>query len=168
MNAKLNTSVRFEQADKKFTLLHTSQWLPAPLGEVFGFFSRPENLKRLTPSRLEFNILTPSPIEMREGLKLDYKLKVHGIPLFWSSLISVYDPPHCFTDEQLKGPYKTWIHTHRFVEVGVGTRVEDLIRFRAPGGRLIEKLIVQRDLAAIFNHRHQVLKKLYPPPNSSC
>lgn len=161
MNAHQHPSLRFEDTPDKHSLLITSQWLPAPLEEVFTFFSRPENLERLTPDQLRFQILTPAPILMREGLKIEYKLRVHHIPLHWTSLISKWDPPHLFTDEQIKGPYKTWVHTHRFEQEGNGTRVEDRIRFRVPGGRLMQKLIVQKDLSAIFRHRHRLLEDIF-------
>lgn len=154
--------INFEPGRGKTTVLHTSQWLPCPLQEVFAFFSRPENLQRLTPDQLQFSILTPAPIEMREGVQIDYKLKVHGIPLRWTSLISVYEAPHRFTDEQLKGPYRKWVHSHEFYADRNGTRVEDHVCFRVPGGRLVEKLIVQKDLASIFTHRHRVLEELFP------
>ncbi|MDF3127851.1 SRPBCC family protein [Kiritimatiellaeota bacterium B1221] len=161
MNATTSSTPTFQQNESKTTVLHTSQWLPRPIEEIFEFFSRPENLQRLTPKQLQFEILTPSPIEMKAGAQIDYKLKVHGIPLQWRSLISNYHPPHSFTDEQLKGPYKTWIHSHRFFTDGEGTRVEDHVTFSVPGGRLVEKLIVQKDLASIFSHRHKVLNEIF-------
>ena len=166
MTSTHTPQLKFETGSGKQSVLITSQWLPGPLEEIFEFFSRPENLQKLTPNQLRFQILTPSPIEMREGLKIEYKLKVHHVPLRWTSLISRWDPPHCFTDEQLKGPYKTWIHTHSFAAEGQGTRVEDRVQFQVPGGRLIEKLIVQRDLSSIFSHRHRVLEEIFGPKNS--
>ena len=147
--------------DEKRTMLHTSQWLPGALPEIFDFFSRPENLQKLTPPHMSFHILTPPPIVMQEELKLDYKLKVHGLPLRWTSLISKWNPPHSFTDKQIKGPYREWTHTHSFSEEGEGTLVEDHIVFKVPGGRLVEKLVVQKDLASVFSYRHQMLEKIF-------
>ncbi|MGA0333450.1 MAG: SRPBCC family protein [Kiritimatiellia bacterium] len=161
MHPETQPHIRFEPHDERTTVLHTSQWLPYPVEEVFAFFSRPENLQRLTPSQLQFQILTPDPIVMREGVQLDYKLKVHNIPLRWTSLISNWNPPHEFTDKQLKGPYKVWVHSHRFRTEGNGTQVDDHIQFRAPGGKLLEKLIVQRDLASIFNYRQKILSEIF-------
>lgn len=162
MKTQTDAPISFTRNNDKTTVLHTSQWLPGSIEDVFDFFSRPENLQKLTPSQLRFTILTPQPIVMSEGMQLDYKLKVHGLPLHWTSLISVWDPPYSFTDVQLKGPYKKWEHSHRFAKEGSGTRVEDYIIFRVPGGRLIEKLIVQKDLASIFGHRQKLLKDFFP------
>jgi len=94
--------------------LRTEIWLPAPRDEVFGFFSRAENLQALTPEWLHFSILTPSPIVMQRGTLIDYRIKVHGLPMRWRSEISVWDPPHVFVDEQrrrrpIDRDYTAWV-----------------------------------------------------------
>ncbi|MCK5453207.1 MAG: SRPBCC family protein [Calditrichia bacterium] len=73
--------------------------------EVFAFFSRAENLEKVTPARLHFEILTPLPIEMHAGCIIDYRLKIYRIPFLWRSEIIVWKPPHQFVDIQVKGPY---------------------------------------------------------------
>jgi ligand-binding SRPBCC domain-containing protein len=87
-------------------------WVPHPLPEVFDFFSRAENLERLTPLWMRFRILTPQPIRMRVGTLIDYKLRVHGFPVKWRTRIENWNPPHEFVDLQLKGPYKLWDFDH--------------------------------------------------------
>ncbi|NNE10571.1 MAG: SRPBCC family protein, partial [Gemmatimonadetes bacterium] len=119
--------------------LKTEQLIPRPLDEVFAFFADASNLSRLTPPWLDFRIVSETPIRMEEGRLIDYRLKVHGIPLRWQSEITTWDPPHRFVDEQRKGPYKVWHHTHRFEEAGNGTRVIDEVRYDVPGGALIHK-----------------------------
>lgn len=96
-------------------------WLPRSINEIFAFFSDAQNLEELTPSSLQFHILTPPPIHIRQGTEIDYRLKIRGIPIRWRSKISVWDPPHRFVDEQLRGPYRVWIHEHRFTERLGGT-----------------------------------------------
>src|SRR5689334_14782 len=96
--------------------LKTRHEVPAPLEEVFAFFSKPENLRELTPGNLGLQILTPGKIEMKEGAVIDYRIRLAGIPLRWTSLISVYLPPCKFIDVQLRGPYSFWQHTHSFAE----------------------------------------------------
>lgn len=140
-------------------LLHRTE-IPRPRDEVFDFFSRAENLERLTPANLRFRILTPLPIEMREGALIDYRLRLNGIPLKWRTLISTWDPPNVFVDTQLKGPYRQWIHTHRFTDAGDGrTLMEDEVRYRLPFGPLgmIALPIVRRQVQGIFEYREKAL-----------
>ena len=133
----------------------------APLDEVFPFFADPRNLEALTPPWLRFEIRTPSPIEMRAGTLIDYRLRVHGLPLRWRSEITAWDPPHLFVDEQRRGPYRFWRHEHRFAVDGAGTLVEDDVTYAVLGGALFERLFVRRDLDRIFAFRREVLRTAF-------
>jgi len=141
--------------------LATSLFVPRPHAEVFAFFADAGNLQRITPPWVDFRIVTPLPIAMRTGARIDYRLKVHGVPIGWRTEITVWDPPHQFVDTQLKGPYRRWIHTHRFRAVDGGTAVEDDVDFRAPGGWLVERLLVARDVRAIFEHRQRAILEAF-------
>ena len=134
--------------------------LSAPLEEVFPFFSKPENLERITPDSMRMSYLTPSPIAMHTGSLIDYVIKVDGIPLRWTTLISEFEPPYRFVDVQLKGPYAFWHHTHTFEEIEGGTRVSDEVRYAMPFGplgTLVHWLKVKRDLESIFRFRTEFL-----------
>ena len=141
--------------------LQTEIWLPAPRNEVFAFFARAENLQALTPDWLHFRILTGLPIHMRLGTLIDYRIRIHGVPLTWQSEISVWNPPHLFVDEQRRGPYRRWVHTHRFAEERGGTVVRDEVDFAVPVGFLAAPF-VKRDLRRIFAHRHHRLGQHFP------
>src|SRR3954468_23005074 len=99
--------------------------LPRPVTEVFMFFAEPGNLETLTPPWLRFHILTPQPILMRAGARIDYRLRVHGLPVRWQSEITAWEPPVRFVDEQRRGPYRVWVHEHTFEEGDGGTEVRD-------------------------------------------
>ena len=144
--------------------LSTSLLVPRPHTEVFAFFADAGNLQRITPPWVDFRIVSPLPVAMRVGALIVYRLKVHGVPLRWRSRITVWDPPHCFVDEQLQGPYRRWIHTHRFRAVPGGTAVDDEVEFSVPGGRIIERLFVRRDVRAIFKHRQQAILDVFDAP----
>lgn len=144
--------------------LDTEQTLPAPLDQVFPFFSDVANLERITPPWLSFRITTPQPIDMREGALIDQRLRVRGVPLKWRSRIAVWDPPHRFVDEQVTGPYRLWRHEHRFEEVPGGTKVSDHVDYLSPGGpleSLITGLVVRRDVEQIFAWRRKVLAEIF-------
>src|SRR5579871_1189275 len=120
--------------------IHTLQsevWVPHPREEVFAFFSRAENLEVLTPPWLHFSILSPGPISMRAGTRIRYRLRLHGIPLQWESEITAWDPPYRFVDEQMRGPYRRWIHEHQFLDRDGGTAVRDTVQYSVAGGALI-------------------------------
>ena len=136
-------------------------WLSAPRPLVFEFFSNPENLERLTPDWLGFRIVTPRPIELQVGARIDYRLRIHGLPIRWQSEISCWDPPFRFVDEQRRGPYREWIHTHRFEEQDGGTLIVDEVRYWPRGGRLINWLFVRRDVQRIFRYRSEVLRQFF-------
>jgi ligand-binding SRPBCC domain-containing protein len=136
--------------------LYRRQWVPRSLHETFEFFERPENLPRITPPRLGFRILTPSPIRMTQGLTIDYTVRVLGIRSHWRSLIREYDPPDSFHDVQVIGPYRLWDHRHRFWREDGGTVIEDFVVYALPlglVGLLLHRLTVRRQLDAIFDFR---------------
>lgn len=141
--------------------LHSTVRLDAPLAEVFPFFADARNLEALTPTWLRFEILTPGAVDMRVGALIDYRLRVHGVPLRWQSEITAWDPPHLFVDEQRRGPYRLWKHTHRFAADGDATLVEDAVEYAVPGGALVDALLVRRDLDRIFRFRRDVLKERF-------
>jgi len=136
-------------------------WLPLPPEELFPFFGDAGNLDAITPPWLHFRIVTPPPIEMRAGALIDYRLKVRGVPLSWRTRINVWEPPHRFVDEQLRGPYRQWIHEHRFEPSDGGTLATDSVEYSVPFDFLIHDLMVRPDIEKIFAHRQAELSKVF-------
>lgn len=139
--------------------LSTSTWVPADIDRVFHFFSRAENLERLTPAFLNFRILTPAPIAMRRGTTIDYRLSLRGIPIAWRSEITAWDPPRQFVDEQRSGPYRRWTHTHTFEARDGGTLVTDQVEYGTWGGALVNAVFVAPELRRIFEYRRAALTR---------
>jgi ligand-binding SRPBCC domain-containing protein len=136
----------------------------APLEDVFNFFSQAENLEKITPPWLKFKILTPTPINMGVGTLIDYRLSLYKIPLKWQTKISHWEPPHRFIDEQLRGPYKLWIHEHSFSEVADGCLIRDKVQYQLKGGMispLLNQLFVRADIERIFSYRKKKIAELY-------
>ena len=148
---------------KTFTLTR-EQLIPKTPVETFRFFEDASNLQLITPESLGFKILTPLPIEMREGTLIDYRIRLRGIPLRWRTRIVEYDPPHRFVDTQLRGPYKLWHHLHTFQETEDGTlmidRVDYQLRFGALG-TLVHQLYVANELKKIFDFRREAIGKYF-------
>ncbi len=131
--------------------------------EVFDFFSRARNLQLLTPSWLHFEVLTPEPIAMRKGTLIDYRLRLHGVPMRWRTLIEQWEPERMFVDRQLRGPYRLWHHTHEFEPHAQGTSVRDRVRYEiplGPLGSLAHAAFVHRDLERVFAYRHGAVVRL--------
>jgi len=143
--------------------LERDQWVPRPLPEVFDFFSRAENLGRITPDWVNFRIRTPVPIEMREGALIDYTIRLVGIPLSWRTRITRWEPESSFVDEQVRGPYALWHHTHTFARRDGGVLVGDRVRYAlplGPLGRAAHALAVGSALDAIFDYRFRCIQSL--------
>jgi hypothetical protein len=109
------------------------QWVPESITRVFDFFSDATNLKTITPPFLDFKILSPSNMKVCNGTIFTYSLKLHGIPFNWKSRIIDFQPGIRFRDEQIKGPYSIWHHTHQFFEKDGGTVIRDRIIYKLPG-----------------------------------
>ena len=139
----------------------TSELLvPAARTRVFDFFADALKLETITPPWLKFVVLTPPPIRMQQGAIIDYQLKLHGLPIRWTSEISSWDPPSMFVDRQLRGPYRVWRHRHDFEEVAGGAIIRDTVHYLPPLARLTHPLFVRRDLKRIFESRIEVLRRV--------
>ena len=141
---------------------HQEQLLEHPIEEVFRFFASAGNLDLLTPPWLGFNILTPLPIEMAVGTVIEYRIRLRGIPLIWTSEITEWRPPLSFCDEQKRGPYRFWIHRHTFEERPDGTLVTDHVEYGVLGGAPVNRLFVAGELRRICAYRRERLSELFP------
>jgi ligand-binding SRPBCC domain-containing protein len=158
-------TISFDPSRKSF-MLKSELWLPAGRQQVFDFFSDAFQLETITPPWMNFHVATLRPIVFQAGTTIDYKLRIHGLPLRWRSIIPVWEPPVRFVDEQVKGPYKHWHHEHRFGERDSGTLVSDDVEYRVFGGAFVNRLFVAPELRKIFEFRTQKLRELFPAPNS--
>jgi ligand-binding SRPBCC domain-containing protein len=144
--------------------LEHDQVVSRPLREVFEFFSRAENLERITPPWLRFRLLTSPGVEMRAGVNIEYRLRLRGIPLGWTSLIEVWERDVRFVDLQIRGPYRLWRHEHRFTAVadGASTRVQDRVDYLLPFGWAgnLALPLVRHDLRRIFDYREAAVPRL--------
>ena len=141
--------------------LHREQFVARPLEDVFEFFKRPENLATITPAWLDFVVLTPSPVVMAEGTRIDYSLRPLGFRVRWQSLITAYDPPRCFVDEQTRGPYAVWRHSHTFTVKDGGVLVGDDVNYALPFGALgwfVDMICVRWMLKRIFDFRAKIIR----------
>jgi ligand-binding SRPBCC domain-containing protein len=138
-------------------------WLPVPPDGLFPFFADAANLDSITPPWLHFHIVTPRPIIMQAGTKIDYRLRVRGIPWRWRTLIREWQPPHRFVDEQIRGPYRQWIHEHTLTARDGGTLAQDWVRYAVPFDWLTHRWLVRPDIEKIFQYRATALQQRFAP-----
>jgi ligand-binding SRPBCC domain-containing protein len=162
MKAPFDFSVILEKPDRMTHVLRTAMSLPLDIQAVFAFFCDASNLENITPPELHFHITTPKPIQMAEGARIDYRLRLFHFPFTWRTKISLWDPPHRFVDEQIQGPYRMWVHTHRFLEECGMTKICDEVHYRLPlwpAGE-IAHLAVGARLRRIFCFRKQAIEEI--------
>jgi ligand-binding SRPBCC domain-containing protein len=148
----------------KVYVLERETTVPVPLLQAFAFFEDPGNLARITPPWMRFQITSPGKVEMRRGAEIVYRIRVAGIPLKWKTVITEYDPPRSFVDEQAAGPYRLWRHRHGFRAAPGGTAVSDRVEYALPFGwigRAAHAVYVQRQLRRIFDYRTQALARIF-------
>ncbi len=147
-------------------VLERAQRLSLPVEEVYPFFADARNLEAITPPWLRFRVVTPGTIQMRAGTLIEYRLRLHGLPVRWLTRISEWVPGERFVDEQVRGPCSLWHHSHLFEPDGDATIVRDRVRYRLPLGPLgaaAHLLLVRRDLARIFDFRQAAVERLLAP-----
>ena len=145
----------------KTFLFKSQRTVEQPVTEVFEFFSNAHNLAVITPLSMHLEILTPAPIDMFVGTRIDYQFKLHGIPVRWQTEITEWNPPYGFADEQSRGPYRLWRHTHTFDDTENGVVVGDWVEYAVWGNGLIDKFVVRPDIEKIFAYRSKQLNEIF-------
>jgi ligand-binding SRPBCC domain-containing protein len=148
-----------------YTLDRTHRIAASP-SEVFAFFSDPANLARLTPPDLRFRIHGEAPARLAERSRIEYRIRWTVLTLRWVTRITRWRPPAEFEDVQEAGPYAAWTHTHRFVESGGAVAMHDHVEYGLPFGilgRAVHRLLVRRQLEAIFDYREHAIDRIFPP-----
>jgi len=145
-------------------IFEQKQHVPSPRESLFAFFADAQNLERITPPQLRFEILRRDPGEVHQGMHIEYRLRLFGIPFGWKTLIESYEQNVSFVDLQLKGPYKLWRHTHTFEDDGAGTLMRDRVEYELPLGPLgyiAHALFVRRQIQQIFAFRRTFIDELF-------
>lgn len=147
--------------------LQKQHLLPAPLEDVWDFFSNPANLSRLTPGHLNLkftNELFGS--DLYAGQLITYRIRPFaGIPVFWMTEITQVKAQQYFIDEQRMGPYAFWHHQHHFEAAEGGVRMTDIVHYKLPGaflGAFLHRIWVKNQLEQIFRFRTEKMRQLWP------
>ena len=144
----------------------TIQKIPISLEQAWDFFSKPDNLKEITPSNLDFQIISKYPVEkMYAGQVIEYTVRpLFGIPLYWMTEIRYVQDKQYFIDEQRFGPYSLWHHQHHFKKIEGGVEMTDIVHYKLPFwmlGDIANAIMVRSQLAHIFNYRVVAVEKCF-------
>jgi ligand-binding SRPBCC domain-containing protein len=149
----------------KIYTLEREQRLPIGIEQAWNFFSDPHNLPRITPPFMGFQITSPVPRKMYAGMLITYKVRpLLGLPINWVTEITHVEEPYRFVDEQRFGPYRFWHHQHHFEEIEGGVETRDVVHYALPldpAGRVVQRLVVGRQLDTIFDYRRRVLEEMF-------
>jgi ligand-binding SRPBCC domain-containing protein len=138
--------------------------IAAPLPAIFEFFSAPANLGRITPPQMRFRIAHGPDRALRQGDRIQYVFRIFGIPMRWTTLITLWNDCEAFADMQERGPYRYWLHTHTFRQLGAEVEMTDLVEYELPFGllgRLFGSRLVAPQLEAIFTYRAGVIAEVF-------
>jgi len=138
--------------------------IAAPIDEIFAFFEAPANLGRITPPSMRFRIAHGPTQRLREGDRIQYVFRIFGIPMRWTTHITLWRDGEAFADLQERGPYRYWLHTHTFRQDGAEVEMTDVVEYELPFGllgRLVGGRLVARQLEAIFSYRASVIAEVF-------
>ncbi len=146
--------------------LRRIQSIPISVEQAWDFFSKPENLTKITPENLRFKIhLRSEAGVMYPGKIITYTLSpLLKISVNWATEITQIKYHKYFIDNQIKGPYKIWHHEHHFEKTEGGTEMRDVLFYDLPYGfigKILYKVIVKKRVKEIFDYRHKKIKELF-------
>ena len=134
------------------------------LKKAWDFIQNPENLNRITPPDMHFNIVSDVPDKIYNGLTIHYRVKIPFLGVTqWVSEIKHVIEHFQFVDEQRVGPYKIWYHQHQLKEVPGGVEIIDNVIYVLPYGifgKMAHFFFVKHQLNRIFDYRNKLFKKL--------
>lgn len=148
---------------KTFTY-QDQQFLPVSSELLFDFFSKPDNLSKITPTSSGFRVVESSKSQIDQGVVIKYRLKIMGIPVYWVARIEEWLPNLYFTDVQVKGPFAYYKHRHILEKAEGGTIIRDELEYRLPLGfigALFGNFFVRQELKRTFAFRKQKMEELF-------
>jgi len=135
------------------------------LSTCWDFFSSPENLKKITPEFMGFDIVSAIDQKIYDGMMIEYRVRpIFNIPLKWVTEITHVQDHVFFIDEQRIGPYKLWHHEHHFKATSEGIEMTDIVSYVLPFG-LIGRLLhpfISKKLNQLFDYRQAIINSTFP------
>lgn len=134
----------------------------SPVDSVFDFLLRPANAVRISPPDLGL-VLVEAPEIIVPGSRMSFKVQRWGQVISMLHEIVSVTPPSGFVEQQVNGPFRSWVHHHLVEPTAEGTVIIDRIEFEPPGGLiglLVTRQKILEQLEDGFAHRHEQLQQL--------
>jgi ligand-binding SRPBCC domain-containing protein len=146
--------------------LKAIQKIPVDINTAWNFFSKPDNLKDITPDMLGFKVISKHHGDkIYAGQIIEYKVSPFaGIPLYWMTEISHVEDKKYFVDEQRYGPYSLWHHQHHFEIINDDVEMTDIVHYKIPFwflGDIANAIVVRNKLKEIFEYRFKVVEEKF-------
>lgn len=134
--------------------------IDAPASLLEDWHHRPGALPRLTPPGEPIEVIEPAP-RIADGARAEMKIRmVPGLWTRWTAEHTDVRPGEGFTDHQVQGPFRDWVHTHRFLPDPDNPKMSILRDhivcepFGGLLGRILAKPILMRRMNRLFAWRH--------------
>ncbi|MEM8930634.1 MAG: TIGR01777 family oxidoreductase [Acidobacteriota bacterium] len=133
--------------------------LPVSADAAWAWHARPGAFDRLAPPWQSLRILRRNP-DLSDGSELEFRIGLGPFGMRWLARHSNVEPGVGFVDEQIRGPFASWRHEHRFEAIDdASCRLIDRVDYRLPLSTLSDRLaggFVHGDLTALFAWRRRV------------
>lgn len=141
--------------------------IPAAPAEVFAASLDPELHVKSMARYGETMIEAPSGGAFTEGSTATWRARHFGIPFRLRSIVFDVDPPRGFSDRQIAGPFRDFLHEHRFEEHPAGTLMHDIVTFHSPLGplgRVVDAMFLRAYMRRLIQERNAILAAEFEAP----
>ncbi|MDB9320920.1 SRPBCC family protein [Nodularia spumigena CS-591/04] len=138
-----------------------SSVINAPPEVVWKFHERRDILQLLNPPWQPVQVIRREG-GLEVGATTEFRLFLGPLPLTWLARHTECEKNRLFIDEQISGPFESWVHRHEFAPENGKTKLTDAVSFSMPGGATVEFVsgwLIQAQLEAMFRYRHHVTKR---------
>jgi ligand-binding SRPBCC domain-containing protein len=135
--------------------VHQSR-ISAPPEAVFAFHERPDALQKLVPPWEAVTVVQP-PASLLPGSRAVLRMRMGPLQATWEAVHTKYEKGVLFQDRMVRGPFKSWEHTHLMLPDGEGgTVLRDEVTYELPFLLLPGVPLVRFRLRRMFRYRHGV------------
>jgi ligand-binding SRPBCC domain-containing protein len=142
--------------------IHLTTFVAAPIQRVFDL-SRSINLHKISTAHTHEKVIAGVLNGLiNEGETVTWQAKHFFKERKFTSRVTSMISPDSFTDEMIKGDFKSFRHEHHFKTTANGTIMIDLLEFESPygfAGKILNRFYLKNYLEKLLIHRNEVIKK---------